>query len=142
MIPKLKLEIAKYEGLVTVFALILAVEYASGSYDLWDIFIGLLSVYLGSLYWQKSEEQHDFLYSLLIASLIGLGIVTLIFGGFFVVATGVFGFEQNSSPIETFWLENARFVIFGIITLWFYFKLKHRRAHNKSVQPTANAVAD
>lgn len=140
MIPKSKLEIAKYEGLVTVFALMLAVEYASGFYDLWDVFIGTLSIYLGSIYWESAKKNNDFLYSTLTASLISLGIVSIISGCVFVILAA-FGIEQPSK-IETFWVENLRFLVFSVITFIFFKIISRKKTHNKSMQPTANAPAD
>lgn len=131
MVPKPKLEIVKYEGLVTVFALMLAVEYATGFYDLWDIFIGLLSIYLGYVYWKSAKENKDFLYSSLTASLISLGIVAAITGCVFVIAAFL-GFEQPSK-METFWIENCRFLLFGTIAFGFYKKLNSKNAHDKSI---------
>ena len=131
MVPKPNLEIAKYEGLTTVFALMLAVEYASGFYDLWDIFIGFLSIYLGSVYWKSAKEYNDFLYSSLTVSLISLGIVAIFTGCIFVIGA-FFGLEQPSK-IETFWIENFRFLIFSVIAFGCYQKLNSEKTHNKSI---------
>lgn len=140
MIPKPTLPIGSYEGLVTVFAVMLAVEYANGLYDLWDAFIGLLSIYLGSAYWRLAKEKHDFLYSLLTVSLISLGIVSVIISIIFVVGAFL-GLEQPAG-IESFWAENVRFIFFLIIAFVLYKKLYQGTTNNKSMPPSANASVD
>lgn len=140
MVPKPTLEVAKYEGLVTVFALMLAVEYATGFYDLWDIFIGLLSIYLGfAVYWKYAKENNDFLYSSLTVCLISLGFVAAITGCIFVIAA-LFGHRQPYE--EKFWIENVRFIIFCAIALGLYKILNRQNTRSNPMQPTGDAVAD
>lgn len=140
MIPKIQMEISKYEGLVTVFALMLAVEYASATYDLWDIFIGTLSIYLGTAYWKQAIENNDFLYSALTVSLISLGIVTII--SFIFYTVDLFTSYFSSMEKVKFWAENIKFTVFIAISFGLYMWLNRKISHDNSMQPTAEASAD
>jgi len=40
----------KYAGIITVSAIILAVEYADSPYDIWDLLLGFLGLYLEVAY--------------------------------------------------------------------------------------------
>ena len=72
-----KIDGNEYANLVTVFAIIVAVEYSSGKYDQWDFLIGLVSVLLGLSFVKKSYENKDFFYTILTSSLISLGVVSI-----------------------------------------------------------------
>lgn len=111
---------------MTVFSLMLAVEFASGFYDLWDIFIGVLSICLGSIYWKIAAKKKDFLYSLLTVSLISLGIINSLTGIVFVFGA-IFGLKQPSG-MEQFWIENIRFILFGFIAFGWYKKLTQKKS--------------
>lgn len=137
---KSKLEISSYEGLITVLAVIIAVEYSGGFYDLWDVFTGLISILIGTKYWVLAKGKNDFLYNLLTVSLIALGVVSAVTGVIFFIGS-FFGFS-NQQGIESFRAENIRFAIFVFISAGLYWKLSRVSTHNKPMQLTADVSAD
>lgn len=102
------------EGLITVFAIILAVEYATEGYDLWDIFIGVIVIYLGVYgYWDKAKQENEFLYYVLTTNLLSLGILNI----FNCIIYFIFG-------KEIFLLNNnISFIIFILTSFTLYKKL-------------------
>jgi len=116
---KPKLEINKYEGLITIFAIILAVEYSSDAYDLWDGFLGLLVIYIGFFkYWEEAKKEKDFLHSILTTNLIGLGILNTV--------NTLVSFGEK----ESFFGSNIDFGIFIFTSLILYVFLN--KAYNKN----------
>lgn len=78
LIPKLDGD--KYANLVTALAVIITVEYSGGDYDMWDRFLGVLAIVLGSSFITTAKTNKDFWYSLITVSLISLGLVTILRG--------------------------------------------------------------
>ena len=69
----------KYSGLVTSLAVLIAVFYAEGEYDGWDIFLGVVGFILGMKY-ISSIDGKDLFSTFLASALISIGIVSIIFG--------------------------------------------------------------
>ena len=105
LIPKLSGN--EYANLITAFAVIIAVEYTSGAYDAWDGFVGLLAIGLGYLFINDAKTKNDFWYSFITASLISLGIVSIL-SLVFYMATGY----SEPTGKEKFEFELVRFFIF------------------------------
>ncbi len=119
---KLSKDINHYEGLITVFAIILAVEYSSETYDLWDIFIGLISIYIGCYgYWEIAKKETDGFYSILTSSIISLGITTITSSIIYMTYSCFYSIELIKS--YTFLIENIRFLFFIILIFFIYRKL-------------------
>ena len=69
-----------YEGLITVFAIMLTIEYTSDCYDLWDTLFGVFAFYIGYfLYLENDITKKDNFYKLLASSLTSLGILTILY---------------------------------------------------------------
>ncbi len=79
LIPKLDGD--EYANLVTVFAVIIGVEYSTDGYDIWDILLGVFAIVLGSSFIKNAKKNDDFWYSFITVSLMSLGLVN-IFGCF------------------------------------------------------------
>jgi hypothetical protein len=122
----------KYANLITAFAVIVAVEYASGLYDAWDVFIGILAIVLGYSFINPARKLGDFWYSFITASMIALGLTSianaLILNVFSAVAPTCF------NDVETRFgqfFQVLHFVIFVIISFTFkkvYIKNEHQKS--------------
>jgi len=95
---KPKLKVNEYEGIFTVLAIMLAVEYTSGNdYDLWDCFFGLIVTYIGFfLYIDVAKKKNDFFYTFLTSSLISLGLLNIVSSFVFYI----YGENSNFFKIE------------------------------------------
>jgi len=126
MISKFKptLESSKYEGLITIFAIILTVEYSSEIYDLWDIFLGLLVIYIGIFkYWDEAKKKKDNFYYILTTNLIGLGILNFI--------NSIISFGEKYSCLG----DNINFGIFIVISLILYMIISIEKHTDNSNTP-------
>ena len=71
-------ETGKYAELLTLFAIILSVEYSDSKYDIWDIFVGFLIIIISLVYAQTEESKDDRLLAALISFNFALGTVIII----------------------------------------------------------------
>ena len=113
-----KLVADEYAGLVTVFAVLLAVEYAGGAYDIWDIFVGVLCFFIGWKYRQEAMEKMDRLYTFLTGCLLALGIVGVLSG----VVGGciqVFVYGLTKSLRSPYWVDSLRCIVFLVAAFSF-----------------------
>lgn len=62
MLSKLapKLEGKEYANLITIFAVILAVEYSTGKHDIWDLGLGIVSAFMGYSFVKEAIKQTIF----------------------------------------------------------------------------------
>jgi general stress protein CsbA len=111
----------KYANLVTVFAVIAAVEYSSGLHDVWDLFLSLVSITLGFSFMKSENKKNDFFYSFLTASLIGLGIVGIL--SFFFELTPMKALVESKENKTVY--EIVRFFVF--ICLSYFISESHLR---------------
>ena len=125
LVPKLSGN--EYANLVTAFAVIIAVEFASGAYDVWDGFVGILAIGLGFSFINEAKTKNDFWYSFITASLIGLGIISLISLVFFVVS----GFSEPGGK-DKFLYELLRFVLFIGLSFVIWYKWVKNKPASKS----------
>lgn len=119
LIPKLHGN--DYSNLITAFAVIIAVEYTTGSYDAWDIFVGILSIGLGFSFIKDAKDEHkkhDFWFGFITASLISLGIVSIISTFIFILS----GFSEPKEPTLVFLFELLRFGIFLSVAIFIWKK--------------------
>jgi len=116
---KNKEDISLYEGLITVFALILVVEFGSGVYDSWDLLLAVIAVFIGLKYKVVAIELNDDFYTFLTSCLISLGLISLVLS--------ILGW---CSDIEHTMLrlnrptENLRFLVFLATTIYIFLRIK------------------
>lgn len=123
-----------YAGIITVFGVLLAVEYASGAYDLWDIFIGVLCLVIGGRYVNAAIQKRDKFYSFITGCLLSLGWVG-IFSGIYGMALLVIGkVELLKDQQVAYAIEQARFVIFILLSIFLMkMKVTSKYAPNKAI---------
>ncbi len=122
-----KLKGSEYANIVTVFAVIVAVLYSTESPDLWDMFIGLLSIGLGIAFVDEASRHNDFWFSFVTAALIGLGVLSILE----VVVYVVHGFPEPTPQGKGKFIEELiSFVCFLVITGMTHFFIV-RRGHSK-----------
>ncbi len=109
------LEGDQYSGIVTVFSVLLAVEYAGGLYDLWDVFVGVICLYVGNSFIKGAREKADALYSYVTGCLLSLGVVGIISGifGIYLLASKKLNLITGNQYI----IELIRFIIFFILSI-------------------------
>jgi len=114
LIPKLSGN--EYANLITAFAIIIAVEFSSGAYDAWDAFVGILAIVLGYSFIKEAKIKNDFWYSFITASLIALGIIS-------IVSLAAFVYTGFTEPIgkDKFLYELYRFIAFICLSLIIYY---------------------
>ena len=114
----IELKADDYSGIITIFGVLLAVEYASGAYDLWDIFIGILCLLIGRHYVRAAIQKKDGFYSFITGCLLSLGWVGII-SGICGIALLIFGqmkiLEEKPSA---FIIEQVRFVVFILLSIF------------------------
>jgi len=128
-----KMEADKYAGIVTVIAVILAVIYADGDYDIWDGVLGLLAVVLSLIY--KRSISRDKFTSFLFAFLFSLGFAVILYS-----AIPLLPFSKTLTKLITWKYRgvDAQFIFVVVLTLSLSV-IWYRLSHNKKIQPTANA---
>jgi len=127
------MEADKYAGIVTVIAVVLAVIYADGDYDIWDGALGFLAVVLSLIY--KRSINRDKFASFLSAFLFSLGFAVILYSVILFLP-----FSETLTKLITWKYRgvDAQFVFVVVLTLplsviWYGL------SHNKKIQPTANA---
>ena len=86
-----------YTGIITVFALILVIEYDKSIYDKWDIVISLMAFLVGIFFAAKIKSKDDLVYTLLTSALNALCLVTLFCAVYFI--------NNHSKPPEKYEYE-------------------------------------
>jgi hypothetical protein len=68
-----------YSGIITVSAIILAVEYADSPYDIWDVLVGFLGVTLAVAYAREPRppSKVSAVFIALVGSLFSLSAITI-----------------------------------------------------------------
>ena len=75
---KYKELLSRYVELLTIFSVVLAVEYSNTSYDVWDLFLGIVVVIVSYKYLALLRDEKNFTISFLTSMVFSLGIVTII----------------------------------------------------------------
>ncbi len=117
----------QYAGLVTAFAVIIAVEYSSGTFDTWDILLGIVSGILGYSYIDEAKKLNDYWYSFLTAGLISLGVISVLNAAVFLFSELLsWGLVEPQGGPAAFFYDAGRLFLFlvGIVAVQKYWKFE------------------
>ena len=104
-----------YSNLITVFAIIISVVYSSENYDVWDIYIGFITIIIGMAFIKDAKRLNDSWFSFFTASLLSLGVVVLISSIVFTI-TGIEepSYKEDKNIASLY--EVIRFIIFLVMS--------------------------
>jgi hypothetical protein len=117
--------LSKYTELFTILAVIMAVEYASTDYDIWDLFIGILIVIVAS---KSTKTKFKDKYILALTSFIfALGSINIL-AYFMTIAkyNNMLEYLYKILITPIMFTISWKFVVFILISIGFYYYNRYK----------------
>jgi hypothetical protein len=112
-----------YSNIITIFSVLLLIEYTNETYDVWDLFLGFVILLIGYKLKDNKEISSDRLYQFLFNSIIALGVFeimnSLLAFSFWLCPTFKKCLLERFLPFDS--LSFLRFLFFLILILIAYF---------------------
>ncbi|MBI9055994.1 MAG: hypothetical protein JEY96_19390 [Bacteroidales bacterium] len=105
----------KYSSLITVIAIIVAVEYSESNYDFWDIFLGAI----GLIFWQMHRNEmlsSELLYKILLGFLFSISSIAILYTVLTNIPISVT--LKKIFDFKLFWIINSKVLLVLILTLF------------------------
>ena len=114
----MKFKAEKYSGLITITAVIIAVEYSDSPYDIWDMLLGVLVIIVSFFYAKDVNSKKDGLFSVfLVGNLFTLGFIAILYTILFAIPQEFYSQCVVSVLHCRFGLLTTKFVIWFILMI-------------------------